>query len=310
MLFSVVIPSYKGRYLGEAIDSVIAQTCGDWELIVVNDCSPEDLGGVVGPRLSDSRIRYFVNERNLGAERLCENWNGCLKFCSGDYVICMGDDDRLSPCCLDEYRRLIERYPQVDVLHGQTVIIDECGDVCELLEPRREHESALELIYFRWAGMGRQQFVGDFCYKRVPLMERGGFFVLPFAWGSDDISAVMAATPCGIANTERVCFEYRKNRFSISSDGHFRGKADALLLQWEWFESYLGGYVSGTRQELVTTGLLKVMMPRHFRLHINDMIRKDLRVCRCNVLFWLRNRRRYGVTVREVLIQFVKSFEV
>ena len=67
MLFSVVIPSYKGRYLGEAIDSVIAQTCGDWELIVVNDCSPEDLGGVVGPRLSDSRIRYFVNERNLGA---------------------------------------------------------------------------------------------------------------------------------------------------------------------------------------------------------------------------------------------------
>ena len=73
MLFSIVIPSYKKRYLAEAIGSVIAQTCSDWELIIVNDSSPEDLDTIVKPHLIDSRIKYSVNARNFGAERLCEN---------------------------------------------------------------------------------------------------------------------------------------------------------------------------------------------------------------------------------------------
>lgn len=41
--FSVIIPSYKmGKFIGAALDSVGAQTCADWEVIVVEDCGPED----------------------------------------------------------------------------------------------------------------------------------------------------------------------------------------------------------------------------------------------------------------------------
>lgn len=309
MLFSVVIPSYKKRYLAEAVDSVISQTCGDWELIVVNDCSPEDLDAVVKPRLGDSRIRYCVNERNFGAERLCENWNECLRHCTGDYVICMGDDDRLAPCCLEEYRKLILKYPQVDILHAQTDIIDEHGDVCELMEPRYEHETALQLIYYRWAGLGRQQFIGDFCYKREALVRRGGFYDLPFAWGSDDISAVMAATDHGIANTEKVCFQYRKNRFSISADTNNRRKADALIMQWRWYKAYFEGYKTSTNRDALTLRLLKDMMPTHFMFHINDMMRKDLRIGKSHVFYWLSNRKHYNTTIRNILIQLAKSLK-
>ena len=309
MMFSIIIPSYKSRYLDEAIESVISQTCDDWELIVVNDCSPEDIAIVVNPYLNNSKIKYRVNDYNFGAERLCENWNSCLKYCTGDYIICMGDDDRLTPCCLEEYRKLILKYPQEEILHGQTEIIDERGEVCELLEPRHEHENALQLIYYRWAGLGRQQFIGDFCYKREPLIRCGGFYDLPFAWGSDDISAVLAATSSGIANTEKICFQYRKSRFSISADTNNRRKADALMMQWEWYKGYLEEYKAGTTQEIVTIKLLKEMMPLHFRFHINDMIRKDLRLGKCNVLYWLKNKRRYHATVQDILIQLVKSLK-
>ncbi len=309
MTFSIIIPSYKRRYLDEAINSVISQTCDDWELIVVNDCSPEDIDTVVNPYLNNSKIKYHINNYHFGAERLCENWNSCLKYCTGDYIICMGDDDKLAPCCLEEYKKMINKYPKVEILHGQTDIIDEHGEVCELLEPRYEYETALQLIYYRWAGLGRQQFIGDFCYKREPLVKRGGFYSLPFAWGSDDISAVMAATAAGIANTEKICFMYRKNRFSISSDTNNKRKAYALILQWEWYKTFFNAYRIGAPQDMLTIDLLKEMMPLHFRFKINDTICKDLRVGRCNVLYWLRNRKFYNVTVKDILIQLVKSLK-
>ena len=100
MTFSITIPAYKTRFLDEAIHSVIAQTYQDWQLVIVDDCSPEDLKSIVEPYLADSRVEYYRNEKNCGAVDVVDNWNICLSHCTGDYVICMGDDDRLLPCCL------------------------------------------------------------------------------------------------------------------------------------------------------------------------------------------------------------------
>ena len=62
MKFSVTIPTYKAQYLREAVESVVSQTYPDWELIIIDDCSPENLRTVVEPFLADSRISYFRNE--------------------------------------------------------------------------------------------------------------------------------------------------------------------------------------------------------------------------------------------------------
>ena len=90
MKFSITIPAYKARFLDEAIKSVIAQTYQDWQLVIVDDCSPEDLKGIVEPYLADSRVKYYRNEKNCGAVDVVDNWNICLSHCTGDYVICMG----------------------------------------------------------------------------------------------------------------------------------------------------------------------------------------------------------------------------
>ena len=117
--FSILIPAYKGRFLEMAISSVLCQSYDNWELVIVDDCSPENLKAIV-ERFEDSRIRYYRNERNFGAIDVVDNWNKCLDYAKGDYVICMGDDDMLCPNCLVEYLSLIEKYPGLDVFHGMT----------------------------------------------------------------------------------------------------------------------------------------------------------------------------------------------
>ena len=68
MTFSITIPAYKTRFLDEAIHSVIAQTYQDWQLVIVDDCSPEDLKGIVEPYLADSRVEYYRNESGRGGQ--------------------------------------------------------------------------------------------------------------------------------------------------------------------------------------------------------------------------------------------------
>ena len=239
MKFSVTIPAYKAQYLKEAIESVVSQTYFDWELIIVDDCSPEDIKSIVEPFLNDKRISYYRNEKNCGAVNVVDNWNICLNYCTGDYVICMGDDDRLLPCCLEEYQALIRKYPDLNVYHCRTEIIDECGKVTDLQEPRPEWESALSMLWNRWDHRNKQ-YIGDFCYGAEYLKSVGGYYKMPLAWGSDDITAVLATKEQGIANTQTFCFQYRENSQSItSSSANAKIKIEARLEQYKWFSTFL-----------------------------------------------------------------------
>ena len=239
MKFSILIPSFKKTFLNCAIQSVCTQTYQDWELIIVDDYSPEDLYQIVEPYLKDHRIRYYRNEKNCGAINVVDNWNICLSYCKGDYVICMGDDDCLLPCCLTEYVALIEKYPDLNVYHARTEIIDENGSIIDSQEERPEWESVLSLIWNRWAYRDKQ-YIGDFCYRLQHLKNAGGFYKLPLAWGSDDVTAAIAAKDGGIANMQAFGFQYRENARTItSSSDNARIKLQATLAQYEWFGNLL-----------------------------------------------------------------------
>ena len=66
MKFSVLIPTYKEKYLRECIDSILKQTICDFEVIIVNDASPEDIDSIV-LSFNDRRIKYYKNTINYGA---------------------------------------------------------------------------------------------------------------------------------------------------------------------------------------------------------------------------------------------------
>ena len=81
-LFTIAIPAYKSQYLKEAIDSVLNQTISDFELLIVNDASPHNITAVVN-LYDDERIRYVINDSNIGGDDPVKNWNKCLSLAKG-----------------------------------------------------------------------------------------------------------------------------------------------------------------------------------------------------------------------------------
>ena len=143
--FSVTVPAYKAQFLKECIDSILAQTYQNFELIIVNDASPQNLDSIV-LQYHDPRIHYYKNKVGFGTEHVVGNWNKCLEYATGDYIICMGDDDKLLPNCLEEYVDLMDRYSNLNIYHIMTEIIDSNSLVYDIQESRPERESMLAMI--------------------------------------------------------------------------------------------------------------------------------------------------------------------
>lgn len=238
ILFSIIVPCYKSIFLRECIDSVLAQSFANFELILVNDASPHNLDNIVCS-YDDPRIRYYKRKENMGSMRLAENWNDCLKYAKGDYVICMGDDDRMLPSCLQDYVSLIAKYPNLNVYHMRSSFIDEKGRVTDIQLGVPEWMSVYELM---WMITVNHYFtmIGDCCYNTSALRQEGGWYVLPYAWHSDRISLLRAAKKSGVASTTKVGFEFRRSSFQISNA---LDVTDDKILIWKdikkWYENFL-----------------------------------------------------------------------
>ena len=309
MKFSILIPAYKARFLKECIESILAQTCPDFELIIVNDASPEDLTSIV-KSFDDSRIHYFVNERNCGAINVVDNWNKCFAYAKGDYVICMGDDDKLLPCYLEEYGKLIEKHPGLGIYHAWTEIIDEHSQVIIMQEARPEVEGVYSMLWGRWNG--RIQFIGDFLFERKRLVEQGGFYKIPLAWASDDISAYRAAQEDGIANMQVPGFQYRINAHTISNTGNVGMKLDASVLEEEWYKTLLQHEPDVQAQpehlywRMAKAYLPNMMMKKRIFTIAKDMQHNGfIRICT-----YIRQRKRYRLSGKMIVYAIIETLKI
>ncbi len=121
-LVSIIMPCFKqAHFLQEAVESVVAQTLADWELIVVNDGSPDNTSQVTQDlieRHPERRIR-LLEKANGG---LASARNAGIAIAVGRFILPLDSDDRLHPQMLEKTVRLLERHPQlaiayVDQLH-------------------------------------------------------------------------------------------------------------------------------------------------------------------------------------------------
>ena len=104
-LVSIITPSYNtARFIEETINSVLAQTYTNWEMIIVDDCSKDDTDAVVG-RFLDPRIRYLKNEKNSGA---AVSRNRALREAKGKWIAFLDSDDLWEPTKLEKQIRFME----------------------------------------------------------------------------------------------------------------------------------------------------------------------------------------------------------
>jgi len=120
LLFSVVIPCYNyGNYLRRAVESVLAQSGNDWELIVINDGSTDTLTDVVGRELAAAeplRLKYLAQtNRGVSATR-----NRGIKEAKGEYLIFLDADDEMTDGALEVYREAVIRDRVNIVVCGHT----------------------------------------------------------------------------------------------------------------------------------------------------------------------------------------------
>lgn len=300
--FSIVIPAYKNIYLEEAIDSCIKQSYENWELIIVDDNSPNDLIKVIN-QFKDKRIKYYRNKSNCGAINVVDNWNICLKHATGDYTICMGDDDCLLPNCLESYLTIIEKYPNLNVYHTRTEIIDEKSNFTTLQEDRPDWESVYSMIWHRWNG--RIQYIGDFLYKTEFLKQNNGFYKLPLALFSDDITAFMAAKQTGCANVHLPSFQYRVSKHTITNTGNEQIMAEAAILAKKWFEEFLL-YKPKDPLDLKYHQLLNNEINLYFKKFFDALIyRGMINSSPKKMAYWVSNRKKYNITITRILMHYI-----
>lgn len=216
--YSFVLPAFKKRFLKDAIDSILHQTYTDFELIIVDDCSPENLFEIVS-EYSDARLSYFRNETNIGSVDLVAQWNHSLEFASGEYVILASDDDVYDRDFLKIMDDLSVKYPKVNVLRPRIEWIDESFHtlwvenwIGEIKTDYISHEQYMDFFAREVIGPGIPQYV----FKRQALIDKGGFISFPLAWCSDDAIVSLMSRGNGMALSNSILFHFRTWSSSIT----------------------------------------------------------------------------------------------
>ena len=206
-LISVVIPTYNhARYVLETLDSVFAQTYADYEVIVINDGSPDDTAARLRPLAEAGRIRYH-EQPNAGQSAAR---NRGLSLARGEFVAFLDDDALWPPGKLAWQVAAVCASPDAGVVYGQVI---ELGDD----RPHPPGDAPEGEVFERFLDAGWIQSPGQALIRRRVLEQVGGFD--PAIWGTDDWDLWLR-----LARTTRFCYQpqpalvYRRHAANASKD--------------------------------------------------------------------------------------------
>lgn len=123
---SVIIPNYRhAPYLPERIESVLNQTRRDIDVLILDDCSPDDSRAVIDRYRTDPRVRTLFNDQNSG--NTFAQWRKGLDNSSGDYVWIAESDDACAPELLDRLAEMLDSNPTVGIAACESMVVDVGG---------------------------------------------------------------------------------------------------------------------------------------------------------------------------------------
>jgi len=142
-LVSIVMPVYNTeRYLPEAVQSVLAQTFQNWELLVLSDESPGDARGIMAS-FDDPRIRFL--EHKNGGPAFTRNRG--MRESRGEFIAFLDSDDVWLPEKLDKQLAVFQQNPDAGIVYSQREIIDEHGCILEGYKPTLYAGKILNRLY-------------------------------------------------------------------------------------------------------------------------------------------------------------------
>jgi glycosyltransferase involved in cell wall biosynthesis len=123
---SIGVAVYDGeRFLPQTLDSLLAQTYTDFELVICDNCSTDRTEQICRSYAErDARIRYYRNASNIGAPR---NFNRAFELSRGEYFKWAGADDLCAPEMVERCVAVLDQRPEVVLTYPKTRLIDENG---------------------------------------------------------------------------------------------------------------------------------------------------------------------------------------
>ena len=231
--YSFVLPAYKSQCLKESIDSILAQSYKDFELIIVDDASPDDIGGVVS-LYDDARIRYYRNEKNIGGTNLVAQWNHSIEYANGDWIILATDDDIYENAFLETADKLLSKYPDVDIFRGRIIVTNSSHESISHAEQCLPELTCIEEFYYS-IFHGLLGGIAEYVFRKSALEAIGGFIDFPMAVGSDNATALLMAKN-GIVCSGDFLVRFRYSGTNISSEGNYLiEKAAAVMMYYAYY---------------------------------------------------------------------------
>lgn len=215
---SVVIPTFKHRdFVIATLNSVYAQTFTDYEVIVVNDGSPDDTANALKPLADTGRIRY-IEQSNQG-QAVARNRG--LAEAQGEFIAFLDDDDLWPPDKLAWQVKLLTEFSDTVLVYGDATVVNTDFSSAEpsYFEQNQSNEAELpsgsvhaDLLVRNWITSPGQVMI-----RTSAIREINGFDET--IWGADDHDLYIRLAEKGqFLHRERRALYYRLHANNASKD--------------------------------------------------------------------------------------------
>ena len=207
---SVITPAYNSaRYIQQTVESVLAQTFGDVEYIVVDDGSTDDTRAVLQPYVDAKRLTYIYQNN---AERAVARNTG-ISHSSGEYLAFVDADDVWLPHKLQQQVQVLDAHPDVALVYGRAQFINAHGQPTKFLGRTEDGEAATGLVI---QDQARALVVGDVvcgggscAMTRRSLIDQVGWFDEQLSYPEDWDQWLRLSRLGPLAYIPQVLMQYR-----------------------------------------------------------------------------------------------------
>ncbi len=238
-LVSVVIPSYNHeRYIGKAVQSVLASSVEQLEVIVVDDGSADDSVQIV-KSIQDPRIRV-LEQTNKGAHAAI---NRGVEMAAGEWVAILNSDDKFHTNKLERHLAIHGQYPELEASASRARYISQTGEPFAEDGYLASHYEGMKEVYFRSNSIFASLLVANHLVttsslfiKRDAFIEIGGF--LPLRYVHDWFMFLTLAMRGRFFIIEEDLVDYRRHPANTIIENDARGRVeDNFVLEWQLFRA-------------------------------------------------------------------------
>lgn len=225
MTVSVVVPNYNhSPYLRQRIDSILNQTYQDFELILLDDCSPDGSRDIIESYRNNPHVSHIVyNDVNSGCA--FRQWDKGIELAMGDWIWVAESDDYAEPTFLERMMSEVAKVPQSSMAYAATWWVDEHGD--KLWDTSISHDVNIyegrDFIRRRLAVSNSIANVSECLFHRSCYRPAERYRYEHMRLCGDWFFYVLMAEQGSVVEVREPLSYYRQHGSNISNDAEHRG---------------------------------------------------------------------------------------